>query len=98
MPERVPVMPDVPAIAEFVPGYVVSNCFAIFAPANLPLDLRVRLVKALALMRDWPELQAHFAAGAAIARLDGPEPLTKQLREDTTRWAALIKKLGIRAE
>jgi len=98
MPERVPAMPDVPAIAEFVPGYVVSNWFAIFAPAKLPLHLRARLVKALALMRDWPELQARFAAGAAIARLDGPEPLTKQLTEDTTRWAALIKKLGIKAE
>lgn len=98
MPERVAAMPDVPAIAEFVPGYVVSNWFAIFAPAKLSLDLRARLVKALVSMRDWPEFQAHLAAGGAIARLDGPEPLAKQLAEDTTRWAALINKLGIKAE
>jgi tripartite-type tricarboxylate transporter receptor subunit TctC len=98
MPQRVPAIPDVPAIIEFVPGYVVSNWFAIFAPAKLPGELRARFVKALASMRDWPELQARFTAGAAIARLDGPEPLAKQLAEDTTRWADLIKKLGIKAE
>jgi tripartite-type tricarboxylate transporter receptor subunit TctC len=98
MPERVPALPDVPAIAEFVPGYAVSNWFAIFAPAKLGPELRSRLTNALASMRDWPELQARFAAGAAIARLDGPESLAKQLAEDTTRWAALIKKLGIKAE
>ena len=98
MPQRLPALPEVPAIAEFVPGYVVPNWFAIFAPAKLPLDLRAPFVKALAAMRDWPELQAHLAAGAAIARLDGPEPLAKQLAEDTARWAALIQKLGIKAE
>jgi tripartite-type tricarboxylate transporter receptor subunit TctC len=98
MSERVSALPDVPTIAEFVPGYTVSNWFAIFAPAKLPLDLRDRLVKALASMRDLPQLQAHFAAGAAIARFDGPEPLAKRLAEDTMRSAALIKKLGIKAE
>src|SRR5579871_1294558 len=40
MPERLSAIPDVPAIAEFVPGYVVSNWFAIFAPVKLTMDLR----------------------------------------------------------
>jgi tripartite-type tricarboxylate transporter receptor subunit TctC len=98
MPQRIPALPDVPAIAEFVPGYTVSNWFAMFAPAHLPDDLRAHMVKALAALRDWPDLQARLAAGAAILRLDGPEPLAKRLADDTANMTALIKKLGIKAE
>ncbi len=98
LPERLPALPGVPAIAEVVPGYAVSNWFAIFAPAQLPEDLRSRLVQALASLRDWPDLQARFAAGAALTRLDGPDPLAKRLAEDTQRWAQLVAKLGIKPE
>ncbi len=98
LPERLAALPGVPAIAEVVPGYAVSNWFAIFAPARLPEDLRSRLVQALASLRDWPDLQARFAAGAALTRLDGPDPLAKRLAEDTQRWAQLVAKLGIKPE
>jgi tripartite-type tricarboxylate transporter receptor subunit TctC len=98
LPERLPALPDVPAIAEFLPGYAVSNWFAIFAPARLAEDLRTRFVQVLASLRDWPDLQARFAAGAALTRLDGPDPLAKRLAEDTERWARLIAKLGIKPE
>jgi tripartite-type tricarboxylate transporter receptor subunit TctC len=98
LPERLPAMPDVPAIAEFVPGYAVSNWFAIFAPARFPEDLRSRLVQALASLRDGPELKAYFTAGAALPRLDGPDPLAKRLTEDTAQWTEVIKKLGIKSE
>jgi tripartite-type tricarboxylate transporter receptor subunit TctC len=97
-PQRVPALPDVPAIAEVVPGYAVSNWFAMFAPAKLPEDMRANMVKALAALRDWPDLQQRLGAGAAVVRLDGPEILAKRLAEDTVRWSALIKKLGIKPE
>jgi tripartite-type tricarboxylate transporter receptor subunit TctC len=98
LPQRLPTLPDVPAIAEFVPAYAVSNWFAMFAPEHLPEELRARMVKALAALRDWPDLQARLGAGAAIVRLDGPEPLAKRLAEDTANMSALIKKLGLKAE
>ena len=97
-PQRLPKLPDVPAIAEVVPGYAVSNWFAMFAPARLPDDLRTRFVAALAALRDWPDLKDRLAAGAAVLRLDGPEPLAKRLADDTASWAALIQKLGIKPE
>ena len=98
LPQRLPSLPDVPAIAEFVPGYTVSNWFAIFAPARLPEEVRTRFVQALAALRDWDELKARFAAGAAVPRMDGPEPLAKRMVEDTERWTQLIKRLGIKPE
>jgi tripartite-type tricarboxylate transporter receptor subunit TctC len=96
MPERVPALPDVPAIAELVPGYAAPNWFAIFAPARLPEGLRARLVEALAALRNAPEIQARFEAGAAVPRLDGPELLTRRMAEDVPRWMQLAAQLGIK--
>jgi tripartite-type tricarboxylate transporter receptor subunit TctC len=95
MPERVPALPDVPAIAELVPGYAAPNWFAIFAPAHLAESARTRLQQALTSLRNAPELRASFDAGAAIARLDGPEPLAQRMTEDVPRWAKLVARLGI---
>jgi len=96
MPERVRALADVPAIAEVVPGYAAPNWFAIFAPARLPESVRTRLVHALASLRDTPELRARLDAGAALPRLDGPEPLAERMAEEVPRWTQLITQLGIR--
>jgi tripartite-type tricarboxylate transporter receptor subunit TctC len=98
MPERIRALPDVPAITEVVPGYAAPNWFAIFAPARLPESLRTRLVQALASIRDAPELRARFDAGAALPRLDGPEPLAKRMAEEVPRWTQLIAQLGIKPQ
>jgi tripartite-type tricarboxylate transporter receptor subunit TctC len=95
MPERVPALPDVPAIAEFVPGYAAPNWFAIFAPAGLPESIRMRLQHVLASLRDAPDLRARFDAGAALPRLDGPEPLAARMAEEVPRWMQLVAQLGI---
>src|SRR5262249_15232306 len=98
MPERVAALPDVPAIAELVPGYAVPNWFAIFAPARLPDNLAARIGRALASVRDAPLLRARFEAGAAVPRLDGPDLLTKRMAEETPRWAELINQLGLQRQ
>jgi tripartite-type tricarboxylate transporter receptor subunit TctC len=95
MPERVPALPDVPAIAELVPGYAAPNWFAIFAPAHLPENLRTHLQRAITSLRDAPDLRASFDAGAAVVRLDGPEPLATRIAEEVPRWTKLVAQLGI---
>ena len=98
MPERVSALPQVPAIAEVVPGYAVPNWFAIFAPAWLPDHLRTRMVQALATIRDAPLLRARFEAGAAVPRLDGPDLLAKRMAEEKPRWAELVTQLAIQPQ
>jgi tripartite-type tricarboxylate transporter receptor subunit TctC len=95
MLQRVPALPDVPAIAEFVSGYAAPNWFAIFAPADLAESLRMRLQQVLASLRDAPDLRARFDAGAALPRLDGPEPLAARMAEEVPRWTQLVAQLGI---
>jgi tripartite-type tricarboxylate transporter receptor subunit TctC len=98
MPQRVPTMPDVPAIAEFVPGYAAPNWFCLMAPKGLPQPLMARLTTELAEVRNAPELQARMAEGAATARLDGPAPLAERLAEEVPKWRNLVAQTGIRPD
>ena len=97
-PERVPDMADVPAIAEVLPGYSAANWFGIFAPPQLPANLRDRMVLALAELRDWPELRERLAEGTATLRLDGPAALAARVQEEKPKWARVVAQLGIKPE
>lgn len=96
--ERLPETPEVPAIAEQVPGYAAPNWFSMFAPKGLPPQLTARLVAELGALREDADLRARLAMGAAQIRLDGPEPLAARLADDIAKWRGLIERVGIRAE
>jgi tripartite-type tricarboxylate transporter receptor subunit TctC len=98
MPERVPALPDVPAIAEFVPGYAAPNWFCLMAPKGFPPALLSRLTAELALLREAPELQARMAEGAATIRMDGPAPLAARLGEEVSKWRNIAAQADIRAD
>jgi len=98
MPARVPALPEVPAIAEFVPGYAAPNWFCLMAPRGLPPALLVRLTAELTLLRDAPELRSRMADGAATIRMDGPAPLAARLAEEVPKWRDLAARAGIRPD
>lgn len=98
MPQRVPALPEVPAIAEIVPGYAAPNWFCLMAPRGLPPALLARLTTALAPLRDAPDFQSRMAEGAATARMDGPGPLAARLAEEVPKWRDLVLRTGIRPD
>jgi len=98
MPERVPALPDIPAIAEQVPGYAAPNWFCLMAPKGLPDRLLRRITAELATIRDTPDLQARMADGAATARLDGPAPLAARLAEEVPKWRKVVADAGIKPD
>lgn len=98
MPERVPGIEGVPAIAEQVPGYAAPNWFSMFAPKGMPPAATERLLAELALLRDDPDLKARLSAGEAIMRMDGPAPLAARLSEEVVKWRELIARTNIRTE
>jgi tripartite-type tricarboxylate transporter receptor subunit TctC len=60
-PQRVPELPDSPAIGELVPGYVMTNWYALFAPRGLPANTVARLQAELVQARDDPVLKEKAA-------------------------------------
>jgi tripartite-type tricarboxylate transporter receptor subunit TctC len=93
---RAPTMPDVPTVAEAgVPGYEFTIWFAAFAPARTPKAIVARLnqviVKSIAL----PEMREQLAKAGVDPETSTPEELGKLLRDETAKWARVIKASGI---
>ncbi len=96
--QRLPQIPDVPAISERVPGYSAPNFFSMFAPKGFPPALRDRVVGELALLRDDAQLKDRMAAAAGLIRLDGPQVLAERLSSEMQKWQELIVRANIRPE
>jgi tripartite-type tricarboxylate transporter receptor subunit TctC len=96
---RSPVLPDVPALAETVPGYNGTLWIGLFAPAGVPADVLAQLqggmVKALAAkdLRDKLEQQGVELAGTADRPVT-PDRLAALLSEDIAKWARIVKASG----
>jgi tripartite-type tricarboxylate transporter receptor subunit TctC len=97
-PKRSQFMPDLPTIAETLPGYDVVNWYAIFAPAATPKEIVARLngeiVKAMAA----PDTRKRFASLATDAETSTPEELGAYHRREMTKWANVVKSAGIKPE
>jgi tripartite-type tricarboxylate transporter receptor subunit TctC len=96
--KRLPVLPDVPAVAETLPGFEVVIWYGLLAPAKTPRDVITRLhtevVKALSQedIRQRLALQGFEPGGIP------PDQFTQVIRSDLARWQKVIRDGGIRAE
>jgi len=97
-PKRTPLAPDLPAIAEELPGYQVIAWFGLVAPAKLPEPIVQRLndvtMKALAKV----EVKDKFASiGTDVAPLN-PHEFASFIQREVASWAKLVKLAGIEPE
>jgi tripartite-type tricarboxylate transporter receptor subunit TctC len=95
---RQPEVPDLPAIAEFVPGYDVSSWFALFVAARTPAEIIAKLHRdAVAALRH-PPVKARYAQLGATVVGSGPAELATHLKSEMDRWGPVIKAAGIRVD
>ncbi len=97
-PARHPSMPDLPTVAETLPGYETSIWFGLLGPAGMPREVINRLhaetVKALRSA----DLRERFATLGADPIGDSVEEFTATMRKDTSRWAEFAKTTGMKLE
>jgi len=97
-PKRSPSFPDLPAIAETVPGYEVVNWFGILAPAGTPAAIVARvnadLNKALEAqsIKDMLRVQGADAVGGSA------EEFARVIRTDFPKWAKVVRDSGARVD
>jgi tripartite-type tricarboxylate transporter receptor subunit TctC len=95
---RSAVAPDVPPIAESLPGFEAQSWVAMFAPAATPRDIVRRLnaevVKALAA----PEVKERLLQLGFEIAAGSPEDLARWVREETAKWSKVIREQRITAE
>ncbi len=97
--QRQPLLPDLPPIADTVPGFDISNWNGVFAPAKTPRPVAERLFAEINKALKAPEVKkrqnaAGIEPGGSVSR----EEFAKFVREDTARWAKIIRDAGITLE
>jgi tripartite-type tricarboxylate transporter receptor subunit TctC len=96
--ERLKAYPDIPTVAETIPGFDVTPWVGLFVPAKTPHEIVARLSKETeALLKD-PEVIKIFDANVIKAAYLASEPFAKQIKKETDGWEKVIKTLGIKAD
>ncbi len=92
---RSPALPEVPAIAETVPGYDGTLWIGLYAPAGVPPEVLARLRQAMAGALAAPDLRASLEKqGVEIAPPTSPEQFAELLQRDLKKWAGIVKASG----
>ena len=96
--KRSPIVPDLPAVAEELPGYEVIAWFGLVAPAKLPEAIVKQLDGALHKSMATADFKQKFAGiGADVAPM-GPAEFGKFIQSEVVHWAKLVKMAGIEPE
>jgi tripartite-type tricarboxylate transporter receptor subunit TctC len=90
--------PDVPAIAETVPGFLAISWHGIAFPAGVPRPIVDKLAAAIHAALATPELQEKFMNGGSKPTPMPPDQFAAFIREDTARWAPVIRASGAKIE
>jgi tripartite-type tricarboxylate transporter receptor subunit TctC len=95
---RVPVLPEVPTVAEAaIPGYESSTWYGFLAPARTPRAVRERLARSLSEISQEREVKEKFAGQGIFPRSIELEDFDAFIREDVARLGALAKAVGAKA-
>ena len=88
-------VPELPTVAETLPGYEVTAWYGIVVPARTPAPIIQKLDRELAQVLEAPDVRERLASqGVEVERL-GPAPFAALIRKDAVRWARLVKEGGI---
>jgi tripartite-type tricarboxylate transporter receptor subunit TctC len=95
---RLPAFPDVPAIAEVLPGYESSAWFGLFGPARMNPDLARRISDAARQAIAAPEVRRRLDAEGAVPVGNSPEEFSTFVQGEIQRWARVVKFSGAKPE
>jgi len=97
--KRVPLLPEIPTIAESgLPGFDGVDWAAMMAPPNLPAPILAKLNAVMQSVLKDPELVAAMAARRLVLEGSTPEALAEFLRRETARWAPVVRASGARPD
>jgi len=95
---RQEALPDIPTVADFLPGYEASGWFGLFAPRNTPAEIIDGLNKEINAALADPKVKARLADLGGTVVLGLPADFGRLVVDDKEKWAKVIRAAGIKAE
>jgi tripartite-type tricarboxylate transporter receptor subunit TctC len=95
---RLEVLPDVPTVGEFVPGYEASSWNGIGAPKGTPVEIIDKLNKEINAALGDPKMKARLADLGGTPLLGSPADFGKLIADETEKWAKVVKLSGAKAD
>jgi len=96
--KRSPALPDIPPIADTLPGFELVTWYAVFAPAGTPAAIINRLNSEIAKVLKDADIQKRFGAQGLEPVVMTPQELRRYTESDVSRWTRLIKAANIKAQ
>jgi tripartite-type tricarboxylate transporter receptor subunit TctC len=95
---RSPLLPDVPTVGEFLPGYEASVWFGVGAPRNTPAEIVERLNKEINAGLADPKLKARLGELGGTALVVSTADFGKLFAEDAEKWGKVVRAANIQPE
>ncbi len=96
--KRATGLPDIPAIAETVPGYEAIQWYGLLAPAGTPREIVGKVQAETARILVLPEVKARLASDGADAVGNRPDEFAAYIRAELAKWGKVVKTGGITLE
>lgn len=96
--KRAPAMPDLPTVAESVPGYEVISWYGVLAPAKTPRAIVAKLNAELVNVLRTPEIKERLARDGTEAVGNTPEAFADYIKAEIVKWAKVVKTSGAKMD
>ena len=96
--QRSPLLPDIPAIAESVPGYDLAGWYGVLAPAGTPREIVTRLHAAIQKIMSSPEMRERYVTLALEPVERSPQEFGEYVKSELAKWGKIIKVSGARIQ
>jgi tripartite-type tricarboxylate transporter receptor subunit TctC len=97
-PKRLPSNPELPAMAEALPGFEVVGWYGVIGPANMPQPLVKRLHDELVKALNSPDIKGRIEADGSQPVGSSPEEFRRFMQADLDKWAKLVKESGAKLD
>ena len=96
--KRAASLPNVPTVGETLKGFETSGWYALLGPAGMPRDAVLKLHDAFSKSLHMPEIKRRLAEVSVEVVAGSPDELTRLMPREITKWAAVVKSSGAKAE
>jgi tripartite-type tricarboxylate transporter receptor subunit TctC len=96
--KRSPLLPDVPTVAEALPGFEAQSWIGLLAPAGTPRPVVDKLHASLARILAMPDVREKFESQGAEVVAGGTDAFAAWIRAESTRWGKVIRERNIKLD